>query len=572
MSETIAETNTPSEFSWSRALTAGAVASSIEHRALLSNGDIKFVEERWRIFTNAAGTPVRVSGTCQDITERKQSENALRQSRQRLRDIIDGLGPSMFVALLTPEGILVEINRPPLEAAGLKPEDVLGKPFAEAPWWNHSPAAQTQLREAIARGRRGESSRYDTRMRGAANSLIDIDFSLQPLRDEMGQVVFLIQSSSVITERKRAEATLRQAQKMEAVGQLAAGVAHEFNNLLQTLMSMAAITRLRGTSPEIVKIGTEMEVQIRRGASVTQQLLLSSRHQEPEKTNLDLREQVRSASDLLRRLLPENISFNVETSFERASVEADAGQLQQVLLNLAINARDAMPDGGTLSLRVACEGPEVILEVEDDGVGFDDATREKLFEPFFTTKEVGKGTGLGLAVVYGIIEQHGGRIEIESTPGKGSCFRVILPAAPFQQRSGLKAGGSKVATGSGRVLLVEDDERVREGIVVLLEVIGYEVIAAGSAEDAIALELDPAPDVLLTDVSLPGLGGPALAKRLRERWPALKITLMTGYADPATRIRARDQGWEILQKPFEMEALSRHLSLHESAGSEMAGR
>ncbi len=402
----------------------------------------------------------------------------------------------------------MEINRSPLEAAGLKAEDVLGKPFPETYWWTHSPSAQLQLHEAIARASRGEASRYDVRIRGSENKIIDIDFSLQPLRDESGNVVFLIPSASVITERKLAESALRQAQKMEAVGRLAAGVAHEFNNILQTLMSMAVITRMRAVSPEIVKIAGEMEAQIRRGASVTRQLLLSSRHQDSAKMAFDLREQVANARDLLRRLLPENIELVVEMADHRASVEGDPGQIQQVLLNLAINARDAMPDGGTLTLRVARDGAEVTLEVEDDGAGMDEVTREHLFEPFFTTKDVGEGTGLGLAVVYGIVEQHGGRIEVESHKDLGSVFRVILPEAGYEPERIEAPPQLVIARASGRILLVEDEEGVREGLEALLDMLGYDVIAVCRGEDAIALPPTPAPDLLLSDVSLPASEAP----------------------------------------------------------------
>ena len=534
-------------------------SSSIEHRLLLPDGRIKFVEQRWHLVLDGEGAAVKTVGTCQDVTERKLAEIAMQQSQQRLRDIIDGLGPSMFVALLTPEGILVEINRPPLEAAGLKAGDVLGKPFVDTPWWNYAPEAQQQLSDAIFRAARGEASRYDAKAKGAGVTFIDLDLSLQPLRDESGKVVFLIQSASVITERKRAEGALRQAQKMEAVGQLAAGVAHEFNNILQTLMSMATIARLHGVSPEIVKIASEMEVQIRRGASVTQQLVLSSRHQELTKTNLDLSEQVGKTRDLLRRLLPENIRISVETPRDRASVEGDAGQVQQVLLNLAINARDAMPEGGTLTMRVACQSTEVSVDVEDTGVGFDAHTADHLFEPFFTTKEVGKGTGLGLAVVYGIIQQHGGRIDVQSHPGKGSRFRIILPRTADPETVEETRVVSLPQKAEGRILLVEDEEAVREGLEMLLEILGYEVIAVPSAEEALQQPLIPVPDLLLSDVSLPGMGGPRLAQLLRERWPLMKITLMTGFLESATRQSSLAQGWQILQKPFELDALSAHL-------------
>jgi two-component system cell cycle sensor histidine kinase/response regulator CckA len=536
-------------------------SSSAEHRILFPDGRVKFIEERWQVIFSATGTPLRAVGTCQDISERKLAETALRQSQRHLRDIIDGLGPSMFVGLLTPQGIILEVNRSPLEAVVADQAEIIGRHFAETDWWRDLPEVRQQLHEAIERAARGEPSRFDMRARGIAGKFIDIDFSLQPLHDEHGSVIFLVPSAIVITERKQAEDALRRSQKMEAVGQLAAGVAHEFNNILQTLMSMATITRIRAVSPEILRIANDMETQLRRGAKVTQQLLAASRHQELTRTPLDLDEHVATTRDLLRRLIPENIEITVETSREAAWIEADAGQLQQVLLNLAINARDAMPDGGFLTLRVLCTEKEVSLEVEDSGSGFDEEAREHLFEPFFTTKEVGKGTGLGLAVVYGIVEQHGGRIEARSQLGQGSVFRVSLPRVPPVATAENLVKPRPVAAAAGRILLVEDEEGVREGLTVLLTLEGYDVTSVSRGEEAVALKDAPAPDMLLSDISLPGVDGLALATILCTRWPKLKVTLMTGYLEAPARNTAREHGWDVLRKPFDIDALCAHLAL-----------
>jgi signal transduction histidine kinase len=375
-----------------------------------------------------------------------------------------------------------------------------------------------------------------------------------------GSVEFMSLIARDTTVHRQLEAQLRQAQKMEAVGQLAAGVAHEFNNLLQALMSMAAILRLRGGSPPITKIGADMAVQIKRGASLTQQLLLFSRDVEIQKMDLNLCDQVQKASVLLRQLIPENIRVALEISAQRLSVQGDAGQMQQVLLNLAINARDAMPAGGTLTLRAGSHGEEVFFEVEDTGSGIDDTTRAHLFEPFFSTKELGKGTGLGLAVVHGIVVEHGGHIEVESLPGEGSRFRVVLPTTFSEGVPGPEPiDDLEVPRGRGSVLLVEDEASVREGIAVLLETIGYRVIAVASGEEAMAIPFQPAPDLLLTDVTLAGMNGSALGQRLRDRWPALKVVLMSGYFEEASRVNAGERGWYFLQKPFEMAELASHL-------------
>jgi two-component system cell cycle sensor histidine kinase/response regulator CckA len=380
---------------------------------------------------------------------------------------------------------------------------------------------------------------------------------ITPVRDDSGVIRHFITVKTDLTHQLQMEAQLLQSQKMEAVGQLAAGVAHEFNNLLQALMAMATIVRLRSDDPKIAKIGTEMEFQITRGSGITQQLLLFSRAHPAEKSSIDLREKIRKAGILLRQLIPENIKVVIENPTQRLSVEGDAGQMQQVLLNLAINARDAMPGGGVLTLRSGAFGGEVFLEVEDTGEGMDETTRARIFEPFFTTKEVGKGSGLGLAVVHGIVQQHGGRIEVESRLGKGSRFRIVLPAAVSEAvlSSALKEE-AEVPLGAGRVLLVEDEEGVRAGLGALLEVIGYDVIPVASGEEAMELPAFPAPDLMLTDITLPGITGLALGDRLRGRWPSLKVVLMSGYVEEALRTRASERGWSFLQKPFDLTDLA----------------
>lgn len=536
--------------------------TSVEHRLLLPDGTVKTVEERWRVVFDQDDNPLRAIGTCQDITERRRAEDALRQSQKQMRDVFDGLGPSMFVGLLSVAGVLVEVNRAPLVAAGLRAEDVIGKPFEETHWWTYSKEVQLQLRDAIGRARGGESSRYDVRTRGAGNEVIDIDFSLEPLRDESGNVSFLIASASVITERKIAEDALRQAQKMEAVGQLAAGVAHEFNNLLQALMSTSAILRYQAGNPAITKAGADLEALVKRGAGLTQQLLLFARSSALEKSHVDLGEEIRTASAFLRPLMPETISIVVDVPAETFDVEADAGQIQQVLLNLAINARDAMPTGGTLTLRAGRIGNEVFQEVEDTGYGMSADTLSHLFEPFFSTKKPAKGTGLGLAVAHGIAEQHGGRFEVHSTLGEGSRFRVILPAS-ISAAAVISVPNAvpNLTNGTDGVFVVEDDPSVRAGVSTLLELMGYDVVAAGSGEEAIALSFDSPPQLLLSDVTLPGMPGPRVAALLSERWPDLKVVLMSGYFEEAIQKNAIANGWHFLQKPFEFDDLARVLAI-----------
>lgn len=541
-------------------LTRNLSTVDVEYRITRPDGEVRWVRSRGVPVKDREGKVIRNIGIVTDTTDRKRAELALRESQERLRGIIDGLGPSMFVGLMTVDGVLIEINRAPLEAAGLAAEEVLGKHFADTFWWAHSVEAREQLRKAITRAARGEGSRYDVRVQGREGSLIDIDFSIEPLRDESGHVVFLIPSASVITKRKLAEEALRQAQKMEAVGQLAAGVAHEFNNLMQALMSMSAVIRRSTDASESAKVGMEMEFLLKRGAGLTQQLLLFSRHTPIKKEDLDVGEELRKASVLLRHLMPETIRIVVEVQSEPLLISGDRGQIHQVVLNLAINARDAMPAGGTLTLRAGHRGDEIFLEVDDTGHGIDAATHDRLFEPFFTTKEQGKGTGLGLPVAAGIVERHDGRFEVRTAPGEGSCFRVIFPSVTGgTPRTAEPASEQQVSPDGARLLLVEDDPSVRAGLEALLAMFGHEVTAAGSAEEALALTLDPPPALLLSDISLPGIAGPELAEQLRARWPALKVVLMSGYLDESMQRSAIRDQWRFLQKPFDLDVLEQEL-------------
>lgn len=535
------------------ALLADLPSSSHHENEILTRaGEKRLIQWNNTLLRSAAGEVIGTASLGLDITERKQSE-----ARLRLQSFALNAAANAMI-ILDRDFRIVWMNPAFTELTGYSEDEAIGSNVREllSPGL-HDAAFCKEIRDTIVGGEtwRGEMTnrRKDGRLYPEATVIT-------PVKDEDGTISHFISIKTDLTVERQMEAQLRQAQKMDAVGQLAGGVAHEFNNLLQALMSMAAIIRLRAATAEIATIGTEIELQIRHGASLTQQLLVFSRRQVAQKSALDLVKQVEKASVLLERLIPETITVVVEISPGPLMIEGDEGQMQQVLLNLALNARDAMPSGGTLMLRTGSTSGEVFLEVEDTGLGMDEATQAHLFEPFFTTKEPGKGTGLGLAVVYGIVDQHGGRIDVRSHPGEGSRFRVILPAIRSDGVPvALPSAVAEITSGSGRVLLVEDDKAVREGIAELLEMIGYEAIAVASGEEAIAIALDPPPDVLLSDVTLPGIAGSVLGERLRERWPSLKVVLMSGYLEEKSRADAIDRGWHFLQKPFEVTDLATHL-------------
>jgi two-component system cell cycle sensor histidine kinase/response regulator CckA len=372
-----------------------------------------------------------------------------------------------------------------------------------------------------------------------------------------------------VTERVKLEDQLRHAQKMEAIGQLAGGVAHDFNNLLTVILghadllakTLAADDRRRTDLDEIVKAADH-------AAALTRQLLAFSRKQVLQPILLEVNSLVVTTSKMLRRLIGEDIKLVTKLTLVPAAVHADAGQLEQILMNLAVNARDAMPQGGRLSIETAIvhlddsaiqhvpvrPGPYVVLTVTDTGTGMDEQVRQRIFEPFFTTKERGRGTGLGLATVYGIVKQSGGHLGVESEVGRGTTFKVYLPRAENGAMVEPQIEDAEASpTGSETLLVVEDEHRVRSLARVFLEQAGYQVIDASDpqqAEDLFRQHADRI-DLLVTDVIMPGSSGPSLFARLSAARPSLRVLYMSGYTDNAIVQHARlPSDIVFLQKPF----------------------
>ena len=755
-----------------------------------------------------------------DTTDRTRAEKLLFKNRKRLRDLIDGLGPDTFLGMLTPEGILVDANLAPLVASGLNREDILGQHFAETPWWNHSTTVQQQLREAIDRAAHGEPSRYDVQVLGVDNQIIDIDFSLNPMRDEDGAVVFLIPSANVITERKRAEEALRgseerlrsfvenvsapvamldremryvhvsrrwmtdyrlgdrdltglshyevfpevpaswreiyqrclagaidlcdetrfdradgtfhwlrwevrpwmltsgeiggimlfteditdrkkaedslwqrdraiqsvtqgivitdvsqpdnpiiyagagfermtgykpaevlggncrflqgpdtdqtvvaqirealragepcvvemlnyrkdgtpfwnelsiapvrdlagqlthfvgiqtdvtarrslesqfrQAQKMEAFGQLAGGVAHDFNNLLTVIngYSNLLLQSLPNSDPSREMIA-EIHNAGERSASLTRQLLAFTRQQVLAPRVLNLNEVLTETDKMLRRLIGEDVRLTTTLDSRLWAVKADPGQIEQVLLNLSVNARDAMPTGGRLTIQTQNVeldetytrthadvriGPHVLLSVTDTGSGMSPEVQARIFEPFFTTKSQGKGTGLGLATVFGIVKQSGGHVAVYSEVGVGTSFKVYLPRVEQQSRV-LKAPPSIVTLprGTETVLIAEDADSVRSLTRYILAHCGYNVLEAADGDEALQIAAShPGPiHLLISDVVMPGASGRAVSEQIARQYPEVRVLYISGYTNDAViRHGVLSEGVNYMQKPF----------------------
>jgi two-component system cell cycle sensor histidine kinase/response regulator CckA len=506
--------------------------------------------------------------------------HAYRQSRRRTRASegrFSAVAESAIDAIISADarGRILSWNKSAETMFGYAREEIVGQPLTRL-MPEHSRAAHerelarylaTEQPRVIGRTVELEGLRKD-------GSEFPVDLALSSWRTEEG--LFFSAIIRDITERKSLEEQLRQSQKMDAIGRLAGGVAHDFNNLLTAILGYGSLIGrglpdgdpTRARAEEIVKAAT-------CAASLTRQLLTLSRGQVLEPTVLNLNAVVADMENMLRRLIGEDIE--VVTSFDPAlsPVKADAGQMEQVFLNLAINARDAMPRGGRLTIETAnveldhtyarghidiTPGPYVMLAVSDTGCGMDAETQSHIFEPFFTTKGLGQGTGLGLATVYGIVKQSGGAIGVYSEVGRGSTFKIYIPrvAGGVERRDPTRP--VELARGSERILLVEDETTVRDLAASLLKASGYTMLEASDPSEALALLArgDEPIDLMLTDIVMPGMSGPDLASRLGGPRPEMKVLYISGYAGShVTHDAALPPGSAFLPKPFTPEALTR---------------
>jgi signal transduction histidine kinase len=364
-----------------------------------------------------------------------------------------------------------------------------------------------------------------------------------------------------VSERSKAEEQLRQAHKMQALGQLTGGIAHDFNNLLTVIQGSADMLRRPGLTEEKRVRFAEAVVQASsRAAALTGQLLAFARRQPLQPEVIDLNALIRGMTDLLDRTLGERIEVTTELSEGACMVEADRTQLESALLNIAVNARDAMPDGGRLAIRTAsAQDPErgamIALSVGDSGTGMDEDTLNRAFEPFFTTKTTGKGTGLGLSQVYGFASQSGGDVQIDSRHGEGTTVTLLLPCSGAAENVRTVEGNRVLRRGrTGRILLVEDNDEVGEFAEALLDELGHEVVRVRSGEEALDRALAEGFDLVFTDVVIPGMSGLDLAARLEAERPALPVILTTGYSDEIARSGAG--GRPVILKPYRPETLA----------------
>src|ERR1035438_10265003 len=527
-----------------------------------------------------------VLSAIRDISDRKRIAEELRRAneelhrrtteqlgeyRSRLASIIDSSQDAILSKDL--DGTITSWNKGAERIYGYAPEEVVGKHISLLTP-SDRPHEIPEILRKIARGERIENHESVRVTKDGRH--LDVSVSVSPLRNAAGDIVGASAIARDITTQKRAEGQLRQSQKMEAIGRLAGGVAHDFNNILGIINACAEFLRDRiDPAEEHLRYVENIKKGTERGSALTRQLLTFSRSSSVQPRILDLNERLRDVSKLLRPLMGDDVEVLIVSKSPVAVVEADPGQLDQIVVNLAVNARDAMPRGGKFILETRSErfdedfagqnqnmpaGKYVLLAVSDTGTGMDPAVVSRIFEPFFTTKEIGKGTGLGLATVYGIVKQSAGHILVYSEPGHGTTFKIYLPSADDKIGLGSTSASEVVSprARSATILLVEDDEIMRGLTRQMLREHGYAVVEADDGKSAlewVQAHSDPI-DLLLTDVVMRRISGPELVEALQDSQPNLRVVYMSGYTGELIAEReVLKRGLTLLEKPFSRTTL-----------------
>jgi len=525
------------------------------------------------------GERLRTRSVVRDLTPEREWEEQLRLSRQRFRRFF--ANAPVGIALMDREGHIEEANEALCSLVGLEPSEIIGKPLLGFLHAEDQGAAWAGLK-AASQGKSMpdpvEVRLQGTRAKSAALFISRLGGEISGGEEsEAGFILHFIDT----TEQKSLQAQFSQSQKMQAVGQLAGGVAHDFNNLLTAMIGFCdlLLLRFRPGDPSFADI-MQIKQNANRAANLVRQLLAFSRQQALQPRILAVTDVLAELSHLLRRLIGENIELKVVHGRELWLVKVDQGQLEQVIINLAVNARDAMAQGGTLTIKTANiasdsetrrgheimpPGDYVLIEVTDTGIGIPKENQARIFEPFFSTKEVGSGTGLGLSTVYGIVKQTDGFVFVDSEPGNGTKFSIFLPrhagariAEPARPDLS-EAGGLRDLSGSGTVLLVEDEDPVRLFSARALKNKGYQVIEAKSGEQALEIMAkgDHRIDLVVTDVVMPKLDGPGLVQALRRTHPDMKVIFISGYTEDSFRKRLGDErDIHFLPKPFSLKQLA----------------
>jgi len=522
---------------------------------------------------SSEGDLLVVIETLQDVPERKRIEEDLARSESKLRTLINA--EQDCVKLIAADGTLLEMN-----PAGLRMidadslEQVAGKSIYPLVLPEYVASVQA-LTDTVFQG---GSGKLEFEFIGLKGTHRWVETRAVPLKSAAGEVMALLGVTRDITEHKKLEEQLRHAQKLEAVGTLTGGIAHDFNNILTSIIGYTDLLSMSITENDQTRgFLDQIFAASRRAANLTQNLLAFSRKQITSPRPVNINESIRTVENMLHRLIGEEIELRTSLSDAELTILADAGQMEQVLMNLAVNARDAMPDGGTLLITTSVAeldhhyiahngygkaGTYVVVTVKDSGSGMDARTKRRIFEPFFTTKEMGKGTGLGLSIVHGIVKQHNGYIDCESEPGKGTTFTIYFPINSARTEQAVPARPAQLRGGTETVLVTDDDEGVRRITRTMLEHLGYTVIIAADGEDAVEVFTDHRDriDLLILDVIMPKKNGKQVYDEVRKIRPGVKTLFTSGYtADVISSKGMLEEGMHFISKPASLRDLSQKI-------------
>jgi len=538
---------------------SGADVSHLEHRIIHKDGSIRWVKNTPVFHYDENGHLISYDGLITDITELKQAEESLRASREYAKNIIES-SLDMIIAV-DHDRKITGFNRAAQETFGYMPEEIIGK-HVDILYAN--PDEGLNVHKTTLKNGRYVNEILNRRKNG---EVFPCFLSASVLCDAQGKVVGVMGVSRDITERRYLEDQLRHVQKMEAIGQLAGGVAHDFNNILTAIIGYGNLLKMKTNDVLLRSYVDPILASSERAAALTQNLLTFGRKQMITLRAINLNELVKRIGKLLLRVITENIELDLMVTDTGLTAMADSGQIEQVLINLCTNARDAMPDGGVLTIkteRVELDneyirthgygkpGTYALISVSDTGIGMDEKTREKIFEPFFTTKEIGKGTGLGLSIVYGIIKQHNGYINCYSESGIGTIFKIYLPLTKAEVEETKPSEGITPIGGTETILLAEDEAEVRKITKNVLEEFGYKVIEAVDGEDAINkfMENKDRTELLLLDVVMPRKNGREVYEMIRKTNPDIKVLFASGYdSDFAHKNKIIEAGLDFISKP-----------------------
>ncbi len=554
---------------------------TIGHGIVRPDGSERSVYGQGEVYCDAQGQPARMLGTILDVTKQRRAQQALKDSERRYRLLAENFTDVIWIIDLDLRLGYVSPSIQSLTGFSFAEYKLLSVECMMRP--ASAELARNRLREELALEKgKADPARpiiLELELCRKDGSTVWTEVKASFLRDAQGRPKGVLGVTRDITQRRKLEEQLQQAQKMEVVGRLAGGVAHDFNNLLTAILGYCELLldTLPAAGPTHQDVG-EIKKAGEQAALLTRQLLAFSRRQVLQPKSLHLNRVVENLGKMLKRVIGEDIELSIVPGANLGRVMADPGQIEQVILNLAVNARDAMPQGGRLTIETAKvdldeayaglhvqvqPGNYVLLSVTDTGCGMDAETRTHIFEPFFTTKELGKGTGLGLSMVYGIVRQSGGHIWVYSEPGQGTTFKIYLPRVEVQVPSSQGVQAPEVSCDGGEtILLVEDEDLVRQIARRILQKHGYTILEARDGNEALhLLEEHQGPvDLMLTDLVMPGLGGLELARRLITRRPNLKVLFMSGYAENGIADKA-PSGQELayIQKPFAAQVLAREV-------------